>query len=92
LTVPWIDFDHLVTSAFEQIRMYSKGDVAVSLRTLRALDDIAAAATDPVEKRRLQEQASRTVAGCAERLSEEEMKPLRARLGAIEHPVATKMR
>ncbi len=83
LTVPWIDFDHLVTSAFEQIRMYSKGDVAVSLRMLRALDDIAAAA-DPEEKRRLREQACRTVAGCAERLSEEEMMPLRARLGALE--------
>jgi uncharacterized membrane protein len=88
LTVPWIDFDHLVTSAFEQIRMYSKGDVAVSLRMLRALDDIAAAAADPAEKRRLREQACRTVAGCAERLNEEEMKPLRARLSALESPAA----
>jgi uncharacterized membrane protein len=84
LSVPWIDFDHLVNSAFEQIRMYSKGDVVVSLRMLRALDDIAGAAGDPAEKRRLHEQACRTVAGCAERLSEEEMTPLRARLEAME--------
>jgi uncharacterized membrane protein len=83
LSVPWIDFDHLVNSAFEQIRMYSKGDVAVSLRMLRALGDIAAAASDPADKHRLHEQACRTVAGCAERLSEEEMTPLRVRLEAM---------
>ncbi len=87
LSVPWIDFDHLVNSAFEQIRMYSKGDVAVSLRMLRALDDIAAAAGDPAEKRRLHEQARRTVAGCRERLSEEEMQPLLARLSSMEQAI-----
>jgi uncharacterized membrane protein len=84
VSFPWIDFDHLVTSAFEQIRMYSKGDVAVSLRMLRALAAIAAASVDPAEKSRLYEQARRTVAGCAERLSEEELTPLRARFLAFE--------
>lgn len=88
LSLPWIDFDHLVTSAFEQIRMYSKGDVAVSLRMLRALGDIAGAAIDAAEKERLREQARRTVAGCAERLSEEEMQPLRMRLQSIEAAAA----
>jgi len=82
--VPWIDFDHLVISAFEQIRMYAKGDVAVSLRMLRALSDIAIATSDSVEKERLREQARRTVQGCAERLSEEEMRPLRERLLSVE--------
>jgi uncharacterized membrane protein len=89
VSVTWIDFDHLVTSAFEQIRMYSKGDVAVSLRMLRALANIAAASTDPAEKHRLQEQAYRTVAGCGERLTEEEMKPLRARLVSFEQTAGT---
>jgi uncharacterized membrane protein len=92
LTVPWIDFDHLANSAFEQVRMYAKGDVAVSLRMLRALGDIAAASLDPAEQRTLREQARRTVAGCSERLSEEEMRPLRARLAAMENMVATEVR
>lgn len=92
LSVPWIDFDHLVNSAFEQIRMYSKGDVAVSLRMLRAISDITAACADPAEKNTLREQARKTVAGCAERLSEEELKPLRTRLIAIENTTAIQVR
>lgn len=84
LSVPWIDFDHLVISAFEQIRMYSKADVAVSLRMLRALSDIAAASPAEPEKLTLCAQARKTVAGCAERLTEEEIEPLRARLRVIE--------
>ncbi len=84
VSVPWIDFDHLLSSAFEQIRMYAKGDVAVSLRMLRALDDIASAAIDPAERRSLREQARRTVEGCAERLTEEELRPLRERFAGLE--------
>jgi len=37
----------LLTSAFEQIRLYSQADLAVSLRLLRALIDIAGTAADP---------------------------------------------
>src|ERR1035438_1009587 len=44
--IAWIDFEKLLDSAFEQIRMYSKTDVAVSLRMLRALGDIATTTTD----------------------------------------------
>ena len=79
----WIDFERLFESAFEQIRMYSKGDVAVSLRLLRALSDIAIgapAANRPV----LVEFGRRIVSGCSERLSEDEMKRLRIRLAAAE--------
>ena len=36
VSIQWIDFERLLDSAFEQIRMYSKGDIAVSLRLLRA--------------------------------------------------------
>lgn len=88
LSLPWIDFDHLVVSAFEQIRMYAKGDVAVSLRMLRALGDIAGASIHASEKNRLLEQARRIVAGCAERLTEEEMLPLRQRLLSLEEGTA----
>ena len=44
--INWIDFDHLLDSAFEQIRMYSKSDIAVSLRLLRALGDVVASTQD----------------------------------------------
>src|SRR5450759_1297222 len=36
-SIGWIHFERLLDSAFDQIRIYSKSDVAVSLRLLRAL-------------------------------------------------------
>ena len=82
--IPWIDFDHLLESAFEQIRMYAKSDVAVSLRLLRALRDIAATTSDRDFRKSLRERGKRVVAGCAERLGEDEMRQLRKRLLALE--------
>jgi uncharacterized membrane protein len=79
-----IHFGRLLEAALEQIRMYSKTDVAVSLRLLRALGDIAASTSDPEFRRILVEQGMRTVAGCAERLGEEELRELRARQAALE--------
>ncbi len=34
VSIRWADFDRQLNSAFEQIRMYSKSDIAVSLRLL----------------------------------------------------------
>jgi uncharacterized membrane protein len=83
VSVKWIDFERLLDSAFEQIRMYSKGDVAVSLRLLRALGDIAIGA--PARHRGvLVEVGRRVVAGCGERLAEEEMRRVRSRLAELE--------
>jgi len=82
--VPWISFDRLLDSAFEQIRMYSKTDVAVSLRMLRALRDIAATTQDPEIHRILIDRANRIVAGCAEHLGEDELKDIRGRLSALQ--------
>jgi uncharacterized membrane protein len=79
-----IHFERLLEAALEQIRMYSKTDVAVSLRLLRALGDIAASTPDPEFRRVLVEQGMRTVAGCAEKLGEEELRELRARQAALE--------
>jgi len=87
--VPWIDFDHLLDSALEQIRMYSKTDVAVSLRMLRALGDIAASTADPAYRRTLVARGKRIFAGCAERLGEEEVRPIRARMAALEECAGT---
>ncbi len=80
----WIHFARLLEAAFEQIRMYSKKDVAVSLRLLRALGDIAASTPDAEFHRILVEQGVRTVAGCTEKIGEEELRELRARQAALE--------
>jgi uncharacterized membrane protein len=86
--VPWIDFDHLLDSAFDQIRMYSKTDVAVSLRMLRALGDIARSTTDPACREILVARGKRVYAGCSERLGEEERRPVLLRLSALEELAA----
>jgi uncharacterized membrane protein len=83
-SIPWIGFGGLVTSAFEQIRLYSKADIAVSLRMLRALGDIAGTVEDPAYRSILHDLGKRIVTGCAERLTEEEVRPLCVRLEALE--------
>ena len=40
VVLPWISFEGLVDTAFEQIRHYSCADAAVSLRLVRAFGDI----------------------------------------------------
>jgi uncharacterized membrane protein len=83
-SIEWIRFDRLLISAFEQIRMYSRTDKAVSLRLLRALGDIAASTPDQEFRRILAEHGMRTVEGCAEGFGEEEMRELRNRQAALE--------
>jgi uncharacterized membrane protein len=85
VSIPWTDFDHLLTSAFEQIRMYAKADPAVSLRMLRALADIAISCTIPPVRARLYALGKRIVDGCGEKLGQEEMDPLRRRMISLEN-------
>jgi len=87
--VPWIGFERLLDSAFEQIRLYSRSDVAVSLRLLRALTDIAVTTPDPLFHRILGERGRRIVDGCTGSLGEEELKPLRARAAVLENLTAS---
>jgi uncharacterized membrane protein len=82
VSMKWIGFEGLLESAFEQIRMYSKGDVAVSLRLLRALTDIAAAAPEKYRDAAVAF-GRRIIAGCAERLTEAEMEGLSVRFGVL---------
>ena len=88
VNVPWIDFDRLLDSAFEQIRMYSKADVAVSMRLLRAYGDIASTTQDPGYKKTLLERAKRVVRGCEHRIEMDELKPMLVRLTALERSTA----
>lgn len=82
--IPWLGFDRLVDAAFEQIRLYARADVAVSLRLLRALGDIAGTVSVPAFHRTLVERGRRIVAGCAEALGADDLSELRVRLDALE--------
>jgi uncharacterized membrane protein len=82
--LPWIGTESLLDTAFEQIRHYSASDIAVSLRLLRALDDIASTCTEPRVIESLIVRGRRIVSGCAERLSAEHTEKLRSRLLALE--------
>ncbi len=84
LSVPWLGFDRILESAFEQIRLYSQVDVAVSLRLLRAFSDIASTLPDKESRKLLVEQGIRLVNGCSEKLAEEVLKEMHSRLAALE--------
>jgi uncharacterized membrane protein len=84
VSIPWIDFGGLLTSAFEQIRLYSKADIAVSLRMLRALGDIAATTEEPAYRLKLHELGIRILNGCAEELTEADVSPMGVRLAVLE--------
>ena len=86
VSIRWIDLDRLLDSAFEQIRMYSKLDIAVSMRLLRAFGDIASGTQDLALRRTLLEHAKGVVAGCEHGIEPEELKPLLTRLSALERP------
>jgi len=82
--VPWITFDGLLDTAFEQIRHYAVADVAVSLRLMRAFDDIASTTQHAELRTRLLERAQRVMAGCAGRLPKDELARIQQRFGAFE--------
>ena len=84
VSIQWIDFEHLLDSAFEQIRMYSKADIAVSLRLLRALGDVSSTCRDPGFRRLLVERGQRVVAGCSAHIGIENTQALLARLRVLE--------
>ena len=84
VSIQWIDFERLLDSAFEQIRMYSKNDVAVSLRLLRALGDIAITTDDMDLRKALFKRGRHVVEGCSERIGAEELKSLVVRLTVLQ--------
>ncbi|MGO8671925.1 MAG: DUF2254 domain-containing protein [Capsulimonadaceae bacterium] len=84
VSIPWLGFDRITESAFEQIRHYAQTDVAVSLRLLRALIDIATTVSGATERNSLVERGRQIVSGCAKHLPDEELVDLRARLTILE--------
>jgi uncharacterized membrane protein len=83
VVLPWVTLNELVETAFDQIRHYSSTDVAVSLRLLRALDDIALTARDAKARANLAQQGRRIVEGCNATLGVEDMARLTARFSPL---------
>ena len=88
LSVPWINFDGLLDTAFEQIRHYAAADIAVSLRLLRAFGDIASTTRHADFHNELVERAKRVTAGCSELLAKEDLIKLQQRLTVLETMIA----
>ncbi len=88
LGIPWLGFDRLVESAFDQIRLYSQSDVAVNLRLLRALNDIASTLPEGESKRKLVQFGRLLVAGCTKKLDNEVLNEMKSRVAALEKLVA----
>jgi uncharacterized membrane protein len=86
--VPLVGVEDLLDTAFEQIRHYSASDIAVSLRLLRAYEDIASTCRDPRVVGSLVERGQRVLAGCAARLSVDQLVRLEGRLKALESRTA----
>jgi len=90
VVVSWIDFEGLADTAFEQVRHYAKSDIAVSLRLIRAFDDIVGAGLPPQEQQSLVLRAQRVVSGCEEKLPEADLLKLRERMARIEMRVCAR--
>ena len=84
VTVQWLTFDRFLDTAFEQIRAYAKNDLAVNLRMMRSLLDIAFTVSDKACRELLADRGRRIVAGCVETMKPEETIELRDRLGQLE--------
>jgi uncharacterized membrane protein len=82
--IQWIDFEKLLESAFGQIRMYSESDVAVSLRLLRALGDIAITSRDENYRKLLLDLGRRVVDGCSKHMGADDLRNLKVRLADLE--------
>jgi uncharacterized membrane protein len=84
VVIPWIGTESLLDTAFEQIRHYAAADIAVSLRIVRAFEDIAATCGEVGLVQSLIVRARRVLAGCTQRLGTEQIEKLQQRLSVLE--------
>jgi uncharacterized membrane protein len=80
MAIPWITQEGLLDTTFERIRHYARGDFAVSLRLLRAFDDILLAGLSAKEAISLLERERRVVRSCEQALPDEDLARLHRRL------------
>jgi uncharacterized membrane protein len=88
LIVPWIDFEGLLDTAFDQIRHYATADAAVCLRLLRALSDIAGCLSNEDLRASTALLGKRVLETCDQRRLNKHLPLLQARLNALQgaHP------
>jgi uncharacterized membrane protein len=84
VSIPWIEFDALLESAFDQIRTYARADVAVSLRIMRALHNIAEIAENAPARQALLDLGLRTIASCTGHLDAGSMERMKQRQTELE--------
>jgi len=84
VSIPYIGFDRLVQTAFEQIRSYAKTDVAVSLRLMRAFTDICITLPEGTDRRLMFDQGRRLLAGLSGSFDEDVIVEMRNRLVLLE--------
>jgi uncharacterized membrane protein len=89
LFVPWMSFDGLLDTALDQIRHYAVADVAVSLRLMRAIGDIACATQHADQRACLLERGRRVAAGCGGHLPRDELLKLQQRFATLESTLAS---
>jgi uncharacterized membrane protein len=87
LFVPWITLDGLLDTAFEQIRHYAAADLAVSLRLMRAFNDIAGTTEHREIRVKLLDRARGVLAGCAGHLPKEDLAKLQQRVALLEQAI-----
>lgn len=84
VSLQWLTFDRFLESAFDQIRSYSKNDLAVSLRMMRSLIDISSTISDRGTRELLAERGRRITAACLETMKLEETSEISDRLRVLE--------
>jgi len=88
LVLQELPFSRLVDVAFEQIVHYGKGDLAVSIRVMRAFADIASSTTDEETLASILSGAERAAGQCIASLPEADGKVIAERLAAVHRSAA----
>ncbi len=87
--VPWIDLEGLLNTAFDQIRHYATADLAVNLRLLRAMSDVAATTEQPKIHAALLGRARLLVELAGKHIDGADVARLKQRLVALEAQLAS---
>ncbi len=82
--VPWIGLEGMLNTAFDQIRHYAAADLAVNLRLLKAMGDVAATTERREVHAALLGRARLLVSLAAEKIAAPDAARLKQRLAALE--------
>jgi uncharacterized membrane protein len=88
VAIPWISLEGMLNTAFDQIRHYATADLAVNLRLLRAMSDIAKTTQRSDVRAALGARARLLVDRAAEHIGEADVVRLRQRLATLDEQLA----